>query len=123
MFKQTVVFGLSLALLSVLFSFYATWKSDIEFQLLNYVLGSVIVALVAGCGFALGLKITNHSFSNTHLAFAAIATLLLSNTLQNLLETQEMPWIIRMLVVFAVALLLSWRLPLVFKEEAAKKAQ
>ncbi|WP_342804449.1 hypothetical protein [Alteromonas sp. M12] len=121
MFKQIVLFGISLAFITLLFSFYAAWYADIQVSLINNVLNSLIFAFVASIGFAVGCKITNFQFNFKQLSIAAIGVFLFNHSLQNILDTASKPIFIKILVIFAVALLLSWRLPVIFNKRAAKK--
>jgi uncharacterized membrane protein AbrB (regulator of aidB expression) len=121
MFKQIGLFGISLASITLLFSFYAAWHADIEVALFNNVLNSLVVAIIASVGFAVGCKITNFQFNLKQLAIAALVTFLFNHTLQNILNTASKPFFIKILVIFAVALLFSWRLPAIFNKRAANK--
>tara|TARA_R110002012_G_scaffold18201_3_gene67084 strand:+ start:944 stop:1309 length:366 start_codon:yes stop_codon:yes gene_type:complete len=121
MFKQISLFGISLAFITLLFSFYAAWHVEIHVTLINNVLNSITFAFVASVGFAVGCKITNFQFNFKQLAITAIVVFLFNHTMQNLLDTASKPFFINILVIFAVALLLSWRLPVIFNKRAANK--
>ena len=121
MLKQISLFGINLAFITLLFSFYASWYADIHISLLNNTLNSIIFAFVASVGFAVGCKITNFQFNFKQLSIAAIVVFLFNHSLQNIFDTASKPFFIKILVIFAVALLLSWRLPVIFNKRAANK--
>jgi len=123
MLKQVSIFGISLAFIAILFSYYAAWHAGSEFTLLNSTLNSFVIAFIASVGFAVGCKITNFNFQIKQLAMAALGTFLLNHSLQNILNTANKPLLVKMLVVFAVALILSWRLPAIFSKSAANKSK
>ena len=121
MIKQVSIFGFSLAFIAILFSFYAAWHAGTELNLLTSALNSFVIAVIASAGFAIGCKITNFNFQLKQLAMAALCTFLFNHSLQNILNMANKPLLVKMLVVFAVALIFSWRLPTMFRKSPANK--
>ncbi|CAI4153833.1 hypothetical protein ALT1545_190049 [Alteromonas macleodii] len=51
MFKQISLFGINLAFITLLFSFYAAWHEEIHLTLINNVLNSVTFFMAFTCHF------------------------------------------------------------------------